>query len=144
MSVVVAHLTDPAKLVDAHQVRAAVFQVEQGISASSDFDDKDATAEQFVAYDEGRPVGTARYRLLTNDEAKVERVAVLSDQRGNKTGIALMEAVARAAKQQGLSRLVLNSQVDAAGFYGKLGYKAEGDVFVEEDIDHIKMTLNLE
>ncbi len=144
MTISVEHLVGIDKLPDAHFVRAEVFQKEQGISADDDFDGLDNTAEQFVAYEDGNPIGTARYRVLPDKVGKVERVAVFKAHRGKKVGRAIMDSVSETAKEQGLAKLVLDSQVSAANFYESLGYQKDGDEFDEVGIPHIKMVLELE
>lgn len=143
MSIKVKHLKSSDSIEDAHFVRAVVFQGEQGIPASDDFDDQDASAEQFVAYDGDQPVGTARYRVVENGVGKVERVAVLSSQRGKKVGQAIMNGIAEVAQSQNLSRLELDSQMSAAGFYENLGYESVGEKFEEVGIPHVKMSKDL-
>ncbi len=127
----------------AHAVRAAVFQAEQGIPSTSDFDGLDAIAEQFVAFDAGRPIGTARYRLLEDGTAKVERVAVLSDQRGKKVGLAIMNAIEVTARRQNIPTLVLGSQVSATDFYERIGYQRQGSIFEEVGLPHVMMSLDV-
>ncbi len=143
MSISVEHINDSAKLQDAVSVRAEVFQVEQGISATDDCDGLDAGAEQFVAYEAGIPIGTARYRVISAETGKVERVATLREHRGKMVGHSLMESIATAARQKGLAKLVLDSQLSSASFYENLGYEREGEEFNEVGIAHIKMVLEL-
>lgn len=143
MSINVIHLENPEQIVDALAVRAQVFQGEQGISAYDDFDGRDGTAEQFVAYDDDQPVGTARYRVLEGDIGKIERVAVLSNQRGKNVGHAIMLAIHETAAEQQLTSLVLESQLSAEGFYTSLGYSRVGEEFDEVGIPHVKMSLQL-
>ena len=47
----------------------------------------------------------------------------------------MMHAIERFAKDKGYNQLVLNAQVQAQGFYEKLGYIQTGPVFIEENID---------
>jgi len=143
MTIFVEHLVGIDKLPDAHYVRAEVFQREQGISATDDYDGLDDTAEQFVAYEDGNPIGTARYRVLPDEVGKVERVAVIKEHRSKKVGRAIMESIAVTAKQKGLAKLVLDSQLSAADFYESLGYQKDGDEFDEVGIPHVKMVLGL-
>ena len=69
---------------------------------------------------------------------KVERVAILKPYRKDGYGKTMMHAIERFAKDKGYNQLVLNAQVQAQGFYEKLGYIQTGPVFIEENIDHIK------
>ncbi|NBO42976.1 MAG: GNAT family N-acetyltransferase [Betaproteobacteria bacterium] len=38
---------------------------------------------------------------------------------------------------------ILHAQCSAEGFYRRLGFKAQGDVFQDAGIDHIEMSLKL-
>lgn len=75
--------------------------------------------------------------------AKVERVAVLADRRGEGIGRELMAAVERAADTSGYGRLVLHAQVPVIPFYERLGYDAVGDTFEKADIPHRRMIKEL-
>lgn len=141
--IIIKHLQKHNSLEDAHEVRAKVFQEEQSIPSEIDFDDYDSIAEQFVAYIDDKPVGTARYRILPCKIGKVQRVAVLSSQRGKNIGRLLMRAIEDDARHRGMVKLVLDSQVSAEVFYTKLGYVRVGDSFKEADILHIPMALDL-
>jgi len=75
--------------------------------------------------------------------AKAERVAVLEKARGSGIGRALMEAIEFHAHEKGLESIRLNAQLQATDFYQKLGYVAQGEVFIEAGIDHRAMTKRL-
>jgi predicted GNAT family N-acyltransferase len=83
-------------------------------------------------------VGTARLRPY-GAGAKVERVAVLPEQRGRGLGRALMEAAECAAWQRGCARLVLHAQLPVIPFYERLGWRALGPEFGEAGIPHRRM-----
>jgi predicted GNAT family N-acyltransferase len=67
-------------------IRTEVFQAEQGIEPELDFDGKDETSDQIVAYINNRPIGTARVRYIDDSTAKIERLAVLPVVRGKGIG----------------------------------------------------------
>ena len=120
-------------------VRRAVFIDEQGVSEAEEFDGADETSRHFLATDaSGRPIGTAR--LLPNGQ--IGRMAVLAAWRGRHVGARLLALAVDAAHRQGRG-VFLNAQLDAVGFYERNGFKAEGEVFVEADIQHRKMTPRL-
>jgi predicted GNAT family N-acyltransferase len=58
-----------------------------------------------------------------------------------RTGIGgrLMERAATLARERGFAEIVLHAQVAVAGFYRRLGYVEEGDLFEEAGIPHIGM-----
>jgi len=43
------------------------------------------------------------------------------------------------AREMGLTLYVANGQVAAKGFYEKLGFIAEGEIFLDAGIEHIRM-----
>lgn len=104
-----------------------------------EWDGLDDEAWHFIAYDaHDTPIGTARMRIMEH-AAKAERVAVLAAARGHYAGRALMDAIESAARDEGKRLLRLNAQVAVVPFYEKLGYRPEGDVFVEAGIEHRAM-----
>ncbi|MBI1275743.1 GNAT family N-acetyltransferase [bacterium] len=54
--------------------------------------------------------------------------------------VALLESEAR---QHGLVEITLHARLEAAGFYEKLGYRRDGDVFEEVTVPHIAMRKSL-
>ncbi|QZX99435.1 GNAT family N-acetyltransferase [Halobaculum rubrum] len=100
----------------------------------------------------GEAVATARLRVVAADDygaideateriAKVERVVVARDRRGQGWGARVMAAVEDRARTRGLSEVVLHAQVQAAGFYERLGYAVDDAVgtFDEDGIEHVRM-----
>jgi len=130
------------------EIRRKVFVDGQAVPIEIEFDGLDPDAEHFLAYGEGEndespiALGTARMRIV-DGAAKAERIAVLEEARGSGLGRALVESIERHARQSGLESVRLDAQVQAAGFYEKLGYLAEGEVFIEAGIDHRRMTKRL-
>ena len=126
---------------EARAIRRRVFVEEQGVASDEEWDEHDAAGAgtlHFVAYDGRRVVGCARLRAY-DGAAKIERVAVLPEQRGLGLGRALMEAAERAAREQGHTRLVLHAQSAVIPFYERLGWRALGPEFQEAGIPHRKM-----
>lgn len=115
--------------------------------AELEWDGLDADAEHFVAFTRragnARALGTARMRII-GDAAKAERVAVLKSARHLGVGRRLMEAIENLARDRSLARIRLNAQVSAVPFYERLGYRAEGEVFLEAGIEHRAMSLRLD
>jgi predicted GNAT family N-acyltransferase len=131
---------NPEKVLHARSVRENVFQKEQGVSQQIDFDAEDATATHFIAYYDGRPVGTARIRFpYAPTQAKLERFAVLSEMRGKKIGELILKKIEEHVLTMKVAEIVLNSELEAKGFYEKYGYATIGEVYEEVNIPHIKM-----
>jgi len=146
--------SDPETLSPSYlacvEIRRKVFIDGQAVPVEIEFDGLDPQAVHFIAFgenedeDEGAsiPLGTARMRTV-NGAAKAERIAVLEEARGSGIGRALVESIESHARDQGLLFVRLDAQLQAAGFYEKLGYLAEGEVFIEAGIDHRLMTKRL-
>ncbi|AFZ72342.1 GNAT family N-acetyltransferase [Natronobacterium gregoryi] len=138
-------VTDETERKDAFAVRHEVFVEEQGVDEDLEYDEHDADAVHFVAYDDAEPVGVARLRELEDDDAgKVERVAVLESRRGEGIGWELMRTLEERATELGLAKLKLHSQTHAAEFYDRLGYDRYGEEFEEAGIPHVEMRKSLE
>ncbi|TVQ94794.1 MAG: GNAT family N-acetyltransferase [Deltaproteobacteria bacterium] len=123
-------------------VRRRVFIEEQGVSESLDLDGFDGAAIHVLARRDGEPVGTLRLRRC-GSRAKIERVAVLAPLRAEGIGRAMMDFVHRLARHEGLEALELHAQVPVIGFYIRLGYRAYGPVFLDANIEHRAMRLEL-
>lgn len=130
------------------EIRRKVFVDGQAVPAEIEFDGLDRHAQHFLAFGdpegEAAPIalGTARLRIV-DGAAKAERIAVLANARGTGIGRALVASIESHAREAGLSTVQLNAQVQAAGFYEKMGYVAEGEVFLEAGIKHRSMTKHL-
>lgn len=131
-------IAGPDDLDSCYHLRRVVFIDEQAVPEDEEWDGLDATCTHFLALHEGRPVGTARMRVV-DGKAKAERVAVLQDTRGLGAGRAVMEALHDEARRLGLPKVVLAAQVQAMPFYERLGYVAWGDEFDDAGIPHYWM-----
>ncbi|PNZ24625.1 acetyltransferase [Staphylococcus petrasii] len=124
-------------------IRKEVFVKEQGVPLENELDEFEEQSTHIIGYDQDhQPFACARFRPF-EDVVKIERVAILKEYRKYGYGHALMTATERFAKEQGHHRLVLNAQTQAQGFYEKLGYTSTGEIFLEENIEHIKMYKNI-
>lgn len=131
----VRRTASPADWEACKRIRFEVFVGEQAVPAELELDDHDASARHWLAFDGGEAVGTARV-VEREDGWKVGRVAVRAPWRGRGMGLALMEAIAAEARTLGVAQLMLESQVQAIPFYERLGYVAEGDVYLDCNIPH--------
>ena len=122
---------------DAKLIREQVFIQEQQIAVEDEWDAEDAVSLHFVVYDQDQPIATAR--LLKNNS--VGRVAVLKSHRGVGIGKLLMQQIIQQAKHQQREFLKLSSQVHAIQFYAGLGFKVEGEQYLDCGIPHIEMRL---
>lgn len=120
-------------------LRVRVFVDEQGVDAEEEVDDLDRESLQIVALDDTAVLATCRLRELGEGEWKLERMVV--DRRVRRCGVGgrLLAGAEREARERGARKMVLNAQRRAEGFYASNGYLAEGDTFIEAEIEHVRM-----
>lgn len=124
---------------DIQNIRQTVFQNEQAVDPAIDFDGLDNAAQHIVVYADEQPIGTARIRYLSDQLAKIERVAVLSAYRGQGIGTQIMKAAIDFLDKQNIAESKVHAQSQAISFYQKLGFYPQGEIFYEAGIPHIAM-----
>lgn len=137
-------VADERSLDQAFAVREEVFVEGQGVPPERERDEYDDEATHLLASEDGTAVGTARLRRLDGDTAKVERVAVREQFRGEGWGRRLMDRVEAVANERDVEALVLHSQTVVEEFYEQLGYQTTSDVFEDAGIPHVEMEKSLE
>jgi len=126
------------------QIRREVFIEEQNVPEELEFDEYDATALHFIAFncvkDKNHAVATATVLIKEDGKtAKIGRVAVLKQARGMGVGKQLMQEIERSPELANVTNLILEAQTHAVSFYEKLGYRAQGDEFMDVGIPHFRM-----
>ncbi|WP_173911451.1 GNAT family N-acetyltransferase [Acinetobacter sp. Marseille-Q1618] len=124
---------------DAKKVRTLVFIQEQNIAENEEWDAEDEKSLHFVMYDQNHAIATAR--LLENNS--IGRVAVLKNYRGQGLGQQLMQHIIAVAATEQRDFLKLSAQVHAVGFYENLGFKLEGDSYLDCGIPHVDMRMEI-
>lgn len=123
------------------QLRSEVFVVEQDC-AYQDVDGKDEKSLHVLGIKNKKIVAYSRifkpgdYLKL----ASIGRVVVAKNERHYKYGFDIMIASAEAIKKYfNETTIKISAQVYLKNFYNSLGYKAEGEAYLEDDIPHIAM-----
>ena len=70
---------------------------------------------------------------------RLRQMWVRDDRSGQGLGRSLLAGVEEMLRAEGFLRITLNARVAVRGFYKKCGYTAEGPVFTEIGIPHIRM-----
>ncbi|HEY0878686.1 MAG TPA: alpha/beta fold hydrolase [Zeimonas sp.] len=131
----VLRLGDDRLGADALPLRFEVFVKEQGIAPDLERDAGDADALHCVAYREGRAIATGR--LLP--QAKIGRMAVRADARGQGVGLRVLDALVARARARGDAAVELSAQRAAEGFYRRRGFETIGEPYREAGIEHVRM-----
>jgi predicted GNAT family N-acyltransferase len=143
LTVTVRTARDPAEVEAAKKLRVQVFCDEQGVSRDEELDGLDDEATQVVALDESGIVATCRLRYPEGGVCKLERMAVEPGLRKLGVGGRLLAGAEEEARRAGAETMILHSQLSAREFYDSHGYEAEGEIFVDADIEHIRMRKGL-
>ena len=134
----------PLMQASAQAVRTAVFVQEQGIAPEDEWDADDATALHALLLDvNGQALGNARLLQPSANVAKVGRMAVLKQARGNGYGTRLLQALVLEARRRGNKEVRLSAQRTAEDFYAAYGFSIVGEPFDEVGIPHVEMQLSL-
>ena len=76
---------------------------------------------------------------LDNEKIRLMQVAVDTVYRGEGVGRELVKYAEKRAKEAGYSQIIMHAMLSVVGFYEKLGYHAEGDIFDEQGITFLKV-----
>ena len=126
------------EVLRAMVVRSIVFIGEQRCPFREEFDGLDAGAIHVLGEDAGEPVAAARIRNV-DGWAKLERIAVLQQARGQGLGHRLVEYMLEVARERGFRRFKMHAQAYLVDFYRKHGFEPRGEIFQEAGIDHYLM-----
>jgi predicted GNAT family N-acyltransferase len=132
----------PDEVAAALRVRERVFTDEQGVRSDADRDGRDGEAMHIVAVEDGEVIGTCRL-VFDGTVARLGRMAVKAELRGQGVGAALLEEAERRARDAGSRRIDLHAQTPAISLYSRGGYVQRGERFVEEGIPHVPMDKSL-
>jgi predicted GNAT family N-acyltransferase len=131
------------ELAAALELRERVFCEEQGVSFEADQDGRDSEATHIVAVDDdGVVIGTCRL-LFRGQVARLGRLAVERERRGESVAAEILNEADRIASQVGAESIALHAQTYAQALYERAGYEEYGPTFVEEGIEHVAMEKRL-
>lgn len=155
---------DELTTVDLYHIlkaRSQVFVVEQNCPYQ-DMDELDFDCLHLIAHQNEALVGYCRIippefnqlksNLSVADPAiksnhtsmpAIGRVLVLSEHRGDGLARQMMtQAIAHCRKKYGKKRpIIISAQTYLLSFYESLGFVPEGDYYLEDGIEHVKMVL---
>lgn len=142
----IAHTKDTMSdiYLDAVKIRRHVFMMEQGVPGEIEIDKYEAACIHFVLYgDDNEVIATCRLLPLQDGLIKLQRMAVQKDYRGNDYGRLIVENAEKFSKEQGYKMMTLGAQITALGFYEKMNYIKEGEMFLDANIKHYQMNKSL-
>jgi len=132
-------VTGGVELQEAFEVRRQVFVREQGISEDLVFDGHDREAQHIVVKDGERVIGSARVQFLTDNQAKLERMAILERYRRKGIGKEMLLFLDAVWKDKQVQQVIIHAQLEVVPFYKLCGFDELGLPFQEAGIKHIEM-----
>lgn len=116
-------------------LRINAFVKGQNIPLEMEFDEHDGEETRYILLMENNePVATARLHIVDAETAKIERVCVAAEYRGQGIGRKLIEAAEAWAKEHGTKKTIITSQTQAVGFYESLNYVADYSIQYDSEI----------
>jgi predicted GNAT family N-acyltransferase len=134
----------PSDVRAAFALRTAVFCGEQGVPPEMEIDEHDPEAQHLVALlaEEQRVIGTLRL-LAFGREAKIGRVAVVSEWRRRGVASRMLATALARARREGFEHARLAAQTVAVALYEQAGFVVESEPFEEAGIEHVWMGQSL-
>ncbi len=130
------------ELYEILKARSEIFIMEQHI-LYQDMDDIDYKSLHCFFMEDNRVVAYLRAFYEDNSKSCVKIGRVLTLRHGNGIGKNLMEQSINAiCLRMKCSKIYMDAQKHAVGFYEKLGFKVTSDEFLEEGIVHVAMEMD--
>lgn len=132
---------DLCELYSLLQLRNEVFVVEQNCPYQ-DLDNKDFVAHHLLIYSQEELVAYARlFRSgISFAEASIGRIITSKKVRSSGMGKILMEkSIQSLYELYGVQPIRIGAQCYAIPFYQKFGFETNGDMYLEDGIEHIEM-----
>lgn len=132
------------ELYDILKLRSEVFVVEQNC-VFLDMDNRDHESYHLQGRAEGKLIAYVRILPpgLAYDEPSIGRVVSSPSYRRKGAGIELMErAIFETKKLHGDLPIKIGAQLYLKKFYENLGFRQCSDIYMEDEIEHIKMIRN--
>lgn len=126
-----------------YELREIIFIKEQNVPIELERDSKDNIATHFLLLnDQDIPIGVGRV-VDNNNTAIIGRIGIMEKHRGKGAGLFLMENIISHCKKQNFKKAVLGAQEHAIDFYKKLNFETISERYIDANIPHFKMQLEL-
>lgn len=135
--------TTKEEINTCYKLRTIVFVEEQKVPMEEELDSYDDIAVHFLLFsDSNLPIGVGRM-YAENGKAVIGRLCILKKYRGIGAGNFLMQDIIKYCREQGFHKAVLGAQEYAIDFYKKLGFEIISGRYMDANIPHFKMQLDL-
>jgi len=134
----IREIENKKELEEIISIRKEVFVKEQNVPEGMEIDGEDDKAIHVIVLLGKKPIGCARIRIIDN-RAKLERISILKEYRGNGYGKDLVEFLIKFCLDKKVKEIYMHAQYYLKDFYSDLEFVESGSVFAEAGIKHIEM-----
>ena len=129
----------------AYSVRIQGMNRQHHISLRDEFDEHDGDGTRYIVLlDDGYPIATCRFYELDKQSVILGRVVVLPEYRGQGLGRRVVTEAQHWIGDLGYTQIVIESRLEAVGFYERLGYTKTDDTVVRSgSFDCIRMSKSI-
>ena len=144
MGIILEKISSNEKFKEVLKIRKKVFIDEENLFKEMVLDEEDKEAEHFLAYKNGKAVGTISLSIgipvefkpknldyENQDYGHLRRLAVLPKERGKTIGLGLMVIAYEYAKKRGIKVVwiaILKEHLRNINLYHQFGFKEIGDI----------------
>jgi len=124
------------------RLRSEVFVVEQGCNFM-DMDNKDQKCHHLLGKKNGQLLAYSRIvpQGVSYEFASIGRIVVSSQGRGTGLGVELLNiSISTVEELYGKTIIRIGAQIYLKKFYQSFGFIQSGEIYLEDDIEHIEMT----
>lgn len=124
------------------RLRSEVFVVEQHCNFM-DMDNKDQKCDHLLGYKDGQLLAYSRIvpAQVSYEFPSIGRIVVSPQGRSRGLGIELLiVSISKVEDLFGKSKIRIGAQLYLKKFYGSFGFFQSGEIYLEDDIEHIEMT----
>lgn len=137
-------VTDRRSFALCIYMRTMVYVIEQDCPPLADFDFLDNEADHYLGWAGEEPVCCCRTMTLEPGQLKIGRIVTLAAHRGKgHASRMLREIIEDARKNPAIHSIKMSAQLHAIGLYEKLGFEVYGEDYMEDNLTHRMMKLDV-
>lgn len=125
--------------MECRMIRHHVFVEEQHVPVALEWDASDKTAIHLLATVDNQSAGCARVLM----DGHIGRMAVLAEWRRKGVGEGLLQEAVQICRQLKVTHARLSAQAHAIGFYARAGFVVSSEPYLDANILHVDMQLEL-
>jgi len=125
------------------KLREDLLRKPLGISFTKDELDREKENVLIGAFDDDDILGCCMLVEQDSKVVKLRQLAVLNTLQGKGVGTAILQFAENLARDRGYKTITMHARKNTVDFFRNLGYKVDGDEFIEITIPHYKMDKEL-